>query len=86
MTEEKKEKEGRNRDRRPSARQVLEKSGSFFASGAALVVCQLCTRRIADKDGDERKVAAARSSSEREQMSGGSHMGGSSQKEKTGLK
>ena len=41
---------------------------SPFSSGAELAVCQCCSRRIAEKDGDDGKVAAAGSSSEREQM------------------
>ena len=41
---------------------------SLFASGAGLAKCQRCSRRIAEKDGDDGKVAAVGSSSEREQM------------------
>ena len=44
---------------------------SPYASGAELAMCQRFSRRIADKDGADGKVAAAGSSSEREQMCGG---------------
>ena len=87
---QKKEKEGRKRDRRPRTRHVLGKSGRWlfllFAFGAELVVCQRCNGRTAEKDGDDGKNAAAGSSSERKADGWRrSHKGGSSQKE-TGLK
>ena len=67
MTEEKKEKEGRKRDRRPRWKMAL----SPFAFGAELAVCQRCSGRTAEKDGDDGKNAAAGSTGEREQMGGG---------------
>ena len=51
MKEEKKEKEGSKKGRRPRGRQVLGKSGRSF--GADLVVCQCCSGRTAEKDGDD---------------------------------
>ena len=46
--------------------------GSFsFCCEADLAMRQRCGRGIAEKDGDDAKVAAAGSSSEREQMGGG---------------
>ena len=39
---------------------------SLFAFWAELAMCQRCSRRIAEKDGDDEKMDAARSSSERE--------------------
>ena len=59
----KEEKKGRKSDKSPRTGQVLGKSGRWL--------CQRCSRRIAEKDGDDGKVAAAGSSSEREQMCGG---------------
>ena len=44
---------------------------STFAIGAELVVCQCCSGRIAEKDGDDGKDAAAGSSGKREQMGEG---------------
>ena len=63
IKEEKKGKEGRKRNGRPRARQVLGKSGRWLfllpASGAELALCQRCSRRIAEQAGDDGKVAAA---------------------------
>ena len=66
--EEEKEKEGRKRDRRPRARQVLEKSGRWLFLLVLLGQSGLSVN-AAEKDGDDGKVAAAGSS--REQLGGG---------------
>ena len=69
MRGEKKEKDGRKRDRRPG--EVWKMALSPLAFGAELVMCQRCSGWAAEKDGDDGKNAAAGSSSEREQMDGG---------------
>ena len=66
--EEEKEKKGRKSDNSPRTRHVLVKFGRWLFLLMLLVtelaVCQRCSR-------DNGKVAATRSSSEREQMFGG---------------
>ena len=73
--EEEKEKKGRKSDKSPRTRQFLVKSGRWLFLLMLLVtelaVCQRCSRRIGKKNGDNGKVAATLSSSEREQMFGG---------------
>ena len=69
-------KNGRNSDERPRTGHVLGKSGRLLFLLVLLVQNRLCVNaadegRIAEKDGDNGKVAAAASSSEREDMSGG---------------
>ena len=73
MKGEKKGKEGEKRNRRPRARQVLGslEDGSFSFCYWGRIGCQCCSGRIAEKDGDDGKDEAARSSSEKEQMAGG---------------
>ena len=67
MKEEKKRK-GRQKERQtPRWKMAL----SPFAFGAELAVCQRCSGRTAEKDGDDGKNAAAGSTGEREQMGGG---------------
>ena len=66
MKEDKKEKEGRKRNGRPRARQALEKSGRglflLLLLVAELAMCQHCSGRTAEKDGDDGRDAAAGSS------------------------
>ena len=69
--EEEKEKKGSNNHKRTSFREVWKKALSPFASAAELAMCQRCSRRFAEKDGDDGNVAATVSSSERLQMGGG---------------
>ena len=60
---------------------------SPFAVGAESVVCQCYSGRIAEKDRDDGKDAAAGSSGEKEQIGGGdSTKDEAAKKEKTGLK
>ena len=71
---------GKERNGRPKEKQtsqgvtdlgeVWKMALSPYAVGAELAVCQFCSGRMAEKDGDDGKDAAARSSSEREQMDG----------------
>ena len=75
MKEEKKEKARRRRDRQTSQSEtslgeICKMAHSPFAFGAELALCQRCTGKIAEKDGDDGKHAAG-SSSEREQTGGG---------------
>ena len=59
----------------PKQDQTLGKSGRclflLFALGAKLAVCQRCSGRTAEKDGDDGKGCSRGSSSEREQTGGG---------------
>ena len=87
MKEEKKEKEGRKRNGRPRARQALGKSGRglflLLLLVAELAMCQHCSGRTAEKDGDDGRDAAAGSSGKKEQMVDSS---GPAKKEKTAQK
>ena len=57
---------------RPKARQTLvEVALPLVDSGSELALCQRCSGRIAEKDGDDGKNAAAGSSTKRKQMDGG---------------
>ena len=71
--EEKKErqKEGQNPQNETSFGEVWEIALSLGDYGTELAWCQCSSRRIAEKDGDNGKVAAAAISSERGQMGGG---------------
>ena len=79
------EKEGQKERTTLQDNTSLGQAGKFVilpsACGTKLAVCR-CSRRIAEKDGDDGKVAESRSASEREQM-GGEDYG---RKEKTELK
>ena len=71
-----KERKGRPKETQTSQSEtspgeVWKMSLSPFAVGAELAVCQGCSGRIAEMDGDDGKDAAAGCSSEREQMDGG---------------
>ena len=62
-----KERKGRQKERQTSETSLWEiwkMALSPPASGAELAMCQRCSRRIVEKDGDDGKVAAAESSSE----------------------
>ena len=71
----------RERKGRPKARQTPKSETSFgevwkmalspFAFWAELAVCQRCSGRTAEKDGDDGKDAAEGGSGESEQMDGG---------------
>ena len=70
------ERKGRPKDGQASKSEtslgkVWKMALSLNAVGAELVVCQRCSGRIAEKNGDDGKNAAARSPSERKQMGGG---------------
>ena len=70
-----------------SLREIWKMALSPCAFGAELALCQRCSRRIAEKDGDDGKLAAARSSSEREQKGGGdSTKVEAAKRRRTGLK
>ena len=74
------EARGEERQGRPKEKQMSQRDKSWglwkmalspLAVGAELAACPCCSGRIAVKDGDDEKDAAAGSSSEREKMDGG---------------
>ena len=88
--EDEKEKECRKRDGRPRARHALGKSGRWpfllLLLEQKWLVCQRCSGRTAEKDGDDGKDAAGSSGKKGADARRRLHKGGGSQKEKTGLK
>ena len=74
MQEGRMEKESQRRERRPKARQTLERfwevAFSPFATGAELAMCYCCSRRTAEKDGGDGEDAAG-GAGKRRQMGGG---------------
>ena len=71
-----KERKGRQKERQTSQSEtslgeIWKMALSLLASGAVLFVCQCCSGRTAEKDGDDGRNAAAGSSSERKQMGEG---------------
>ena len=69
--ERRRERKEMQKDRQTSQNEVWKIALSLCAERAELATCQRRSRRIAEKDGDDGKVAASGSSSEREQVGGG---------------
>ena len=68
---ERRQKERQTSQNETSLGQVWKIAPSRCAYGTELAVCQRCSRKIAEKDGDDGEVAAAAISSERGKMGGG---------------
>ena len=69
--EKKRQTEKRTSQSETSNGEVWKMALSLSVFVAELSVCQCCSGRTAEKDGDDGKDAAAGSSGEREQMGGG---------------